>query len=144
MSVVINFPLDLVQLNQLIDDGYTDLVLYYSNSPEGPYVDSGVTAAPATLAALLLADEPYLTTFSYSGGNPAQWFKVLASDGITTSDINDAQSFHGGGGTTLERIRQKLGKLVKCVEIGTTTANGALDGSTAICTHPNFTRRRNE
>lgn len=134
--------MDLIDINILIDQGYTSLALYFSNTPEGPYEDSGVTSDPATLAALVLAGEPYLSTFAYASGNASQWFKVLAKDGATTSSLNDALAFHGGGGTNLERIRRKIGKLIKCVEIGTTTSNGVSDGSTAICQQPTFTRRR--
>jgi len=141
MGITINFPVDELQLDDLIADGWTTLKLYYSNSPEGPYTDSG-TSPNQDLATANTAGPPHLFTFGFSGGNAAQWFKVVAYNGSTTSSLNDAQAFHGGGGTTLQAIRQKMGKLMKLMHVGTTDSTGAGDGSTAICTTSTFRRFR--
>lgn len=144
MGITIEFPLDELQLLELQDEGYTTLELYYSNAPEGPYSATNITPSPATLAAAVTAEVPYIFSFVYSSGNASQWFKVVASDGSSTSDLVDAQAFHGGGGTNLETIRQKVGKITNTMLIGATTANGAADGSTAIANYAKFVRYRND
>lgn len=140
MSVTVNYSLEETQLQDLIDSGYTTLALYYASSPDGQFQSAAVTPSPATLAAAKTAGEPYNFTFTYTNGNPALWFKVVASDGSNTTGLNDAETFHGGGGTTLQRIRQMTGKLMHGLYTGTTTSNGST--TTAICAHPRFTRRR--
>jgi len=144
MTITINYPIDEIQLNSLITAGWTHLKLYYSNVPEGPYTDSGATSSPATLALILTALEPFDASFTFAAGNAAQWFKVVTYDGVSTSDINDAPRFHGGGGTTLQVIRQKIGSLTNTMFSGTTTAAGAGGGSTAINTQAKFTRFRDD
>lgn len=144
MGITINHSLDELQLLDLQDQGYTTLSLYYSNTPEGPYLDSSVTPDPATLAAAVTAGLPYQFSFSFSSGNASQWFKVVASDGSSISDLRDSQPFHGGGGTSLQVIRQRIGKLTNTMYVGTTTSNGAADGSTAIANYAKFTRWRDD
>lgn len=144
MAITVTYPMDEIQLNTLIDDGWTTLKLYYSNTPEGPYSDSGATPSPATLALILTADEPFSASFPFPTGNGAQWFKVLAYDGSDVSSINDSPAFHGGGGTTLSVIRQRVGKLTHTMHIGTTTSAGNVGGTTAIANTAKFTRFRDD
>jgi hypothetical protein len=140
MSIILNQDLDLLQLDALIADGWTTLKLYAANSPDGNFTDSSATVSPTTLALLLTAEEPYRSTFTHASGNAAQYFKIVAYNGAATSNLNDAKTFHGGGGTTLQMIRQRTGKAMKLLETGTTTAGGGT--TTAICTTPSFTRHR--
>jgi hypothetical protein len=142
MTITINYPLDELQLSSLIAAGWTTLKLYYSDSPEGPFTDSGATPSPATLALVRTALAPFHVDFPFATGNGAMYYKVLAYDGVSVSDINDAQTFHGGGGTTLRAIRQRVGKLIHAMHIGTTTSAGAANGSTAIANVAKFTRFR--
>lgn len=144
MGITIKKSLDELQLLDMQDQGYTTLALYVSNSPEGPYEDTGVTPDPATLAAAVTAEVPYIFEFAYGSGNASQWFKVLGTDGVTTSALTDSQAFHGGGGTNLETIRQKIGKITHTMHIGATTSNGAADGSTAIADYAKFRRFRDD
>lgn len=144
MAITIQHALDELQLLDLQDQGYTTLALYYSNSPEGPYTDTAVTPDPATLAAAVVATTPYIFEFAYGSGNASQWFKVVASDGAAISALTDSQAFHGGGGTNLETIRQKIGKITNTMHIGTTTANGNVGGTTAYADYAKFRRYRDD
>lgn len=144
MAIIINHSLDELQLLDLQDQGYTTLALYYSNSPEGPYVNSNVTPSPATLADAVTALVPYIFEFAFGSGNASQWFKIVATDGATTSSLSDSQAFHGGGGTNLQTIRQRIGKLTHTMLIGETTSAGAGDGSTAIADYAKFRRYRDD
>lgn len=144
MAVTIEHTIEELDLDALIAEGYTTLKLYYASLPDGNYQDSGVTPDPATLAESNTDGPPHAFTFDYSSGNPSMWFKVLAYNGAVTSNINDSQPFHGGGGTTLKAIRQRLGKLTNTMFIGTTTSNGAAGGSSAVCTSANFKRFRDD
>lgn len=142
MAVKIAKTLDELQLEALQDEGYTDLLLYYSDTPDGTFSDSGVSASQ-TLAEAVTAGLPYYFTWNYAGGNPAQYFKIIAYDGASSySSTNDAETFHGGGGTTLTRLRQLLIKLTRTGYTGTLTSNGST--STAICAEPEFARRRDD
>ena len=141
MSVTIKFPMDELQLDDLIANSWTTLKLYYSNTPEGPYVDTTVSP-DMTLSEANTIGAPHLFTFSCLNQNPAQWFKVVAYNGITVSPLTDSQPFHGGGGTTLQAIRQKVGLFTSTMKIGTTTSTGASNGSTAINTEAKFKRFR--
>lgn len=140
MSVTLAFSLDELELDDLITDGYTKLLLYVSNTPDGTFTNTSVEANQ-TLAVANTAGAPHDFTFSYAGGNAAQWFKVIAWDGSSTySNVNDSDTFHGGGGTTLLRVRQLVGKQLRCMKIGTTSSAGAGDGTTAIVNTAEFLR----
>ena len=139
MSVTLSHNIDEIQLQNLIDAGYEELRLYYSNGPEGPWVLATITASPSTLALLLAADLPYTTTIIFSDGNAAMWFKVVPyGSGPGYGSLSDSDSFHGDGGTTLAYLRKRLGRQTKDLISGTTTAGGST--TTAICTSFNFTR----
>lgn len=142
MAITINYPVDELMLDQLITSGYVSIKLYYANTPEGPFVDSGIAPLPNLLSTSNTAGPPHEFVFSFPAGNAAQWFKVVGFDGTSISSLNDAQAFHGGGGTTLQVIRQKLGKLTHNMQVGTTSSAGAGDGSTAIVDSADFKRRR--
>ena len=142
MSVTVNYNIEETRLDELIAAGYTTLKLYYASSPDGAFADSGATHTPALLATSNTSGPPHGFTFIYSGGNPAMWFKVVAYDGASTSSLTDADMFHGGGGTTLQRLRQLTGKLMNSLYTGTTTSAGST--TSAVCSHPRFTRRRDD
>lgn len=144
MGITITHDLDEIQITQLIDDGYTTLKLYKSDTPDGNFTDSGVTPSPSTLAAAVTAEEPFTFTFSYSGGNPSQWFKIVAYDGVVTSSLLDSEAFSGGGGTTLTTMRQRLGRLMNVMLISTTTSAGNGGGTTAIANRALFARYRDD
>lgn len=145
MAIQLSVPVDEFQLNNWVSDGYTHLRLYYSNTPEGPYSYSSIVGSPSTFADAITAGTPYIFTFSYPSGNAGQWFKVVASTaGGTLSSLSDSQAFHGGGGTTLQAIREKIGRLTGTMHLGTTTSSGSGGGSTAICTSSNFVRFRDD
>lgn len=143
MAIVVNFDLDELELDAMQDSGFTTLKCYYSDSPDGTFTDTGI-APNQTLAQAVTAGLPYAFTFTLTAQNASQWFKVVAYDGSTTSSLSDAKSFHGGGGTSLKAIRQRLGKATHLMLTGTTTASGASDGSTAIAVTSNFKRYRND
>ena len=126
MSVTITYPLDPVQVAELIADSWTTLTLWYSNTPDGVYTNSAASPTPATLAALSTALDTTpatATSFAYSAGSPALWFKVLAYDGSGYSALSDASPFPGGGGTTLTALRQQLGDEIRDMRIGTCTTS---------------------
>lgn len=122
MAVTVDYALDEIQLAQLIADGWTHLTLWYANTPDGSYANASATVSPATLA-LMSSGEDYEATLTYSAGSPAQWFKVLVFDGSNYSHVSDAAPFHGGGGTTLAVIRQRLGKEIRDMRVGTLTTS---------------------
>ncbi len=130
MSTNIVYPVDELQLAQLIADGWTTLTLWVANTPDGAYTNAGVAPTPATLAAASTA-ETYEFLFEYAAGNPAQYYKVRAYDGSSYSSINDASPFHGGGGTTLAVLRQRLGKRLRDLVSGVTTSAGDTDTANA-------------
>ena len=130
MATNITFPVDELKLAELIADGWTTLTLWVSNTPDGVYTNTGTAPSPATLAAASAAST-YEFTFAYSGGNPAQYYKVLAYNGTSYSSINDASPFHGGGGTTLAVLRKLVGTRLRDYVSGTTDAVG--DTVTAKC-----------
>lgn len=143
MTVTINYSIEETQLDDLITAGYTTLKLYYASSPDGAFADSGASPSPALLATSNTTGSPHNFTFTYAGGNNAMWFKVVAYDGVSaTSPLVDADMFHGGGGTTLQRLRQLTGKLMNGLYTGVTTSAGST--TSAICSHPRFTRRRDD
>lgn len=121
-AVTVDYPLDEIKLAELIADGWTHLTLWYANTPDGSYSNASATVSPATLA-LMSSTETYTATLTYTGGNPAQTFKVLAYDGSNYSALSDAAPFHGGGGTTLAVIRQRLGKEIRDMRVGTLTTS---------------------
>lgn len=82
----------------------------------------------------------YLYTFTWTSGNPAQWFKVVAWNGTTNSSLDDASEFHGGGGTTMATIRQRL--ITEIRDGWTLPATGASTTS-ATFTSPRMTRFTN-
>lgn len=140
MAVTVTFDIDELQLNELSDAGYTALTLWYSNTSDGTFADSSATVSPSTIAAALAA-ETYTFTFTYSAGSPAQWFRVRAYDGSNYSSLSDARPFHGGGGTTLATLRQKLGAEIRDMVVGTATGGST---ATATVTNPRFTRWRDD
>lgn len=142
MAIIVNYDLDELDLNNMQNGGFTTIKLYVSNSPDGVFLDTSVSPSPATLADAVTAGLPYAFTFTCPNQNPSQWFKVVAYDGSTTSSLSDAKSFHGGGGTNLKAIRQRLGKATRLMLTGTTTSDGDPDGSTAICENRSFKRFR--
>ncbi len=79
----------------------------------------------------------YLYQFVWTSGNPAQWFKVVAWNGSNNSSLDDASEFHGGGGTTLATIRERL--ITETRDGWTVTATGASTTS-ATFTSPRVTR----
>ena len=140
MAVIITHNIEELELDALIAQGYTTIKLYYASTPDGVYADSGATPDPATLAESNTDGPPHEFTFEWASGSPAYWYKVLAFDGASLSDINDSQAFHGGGGTTLKTLRQRLGKMTKTMFVGQTTSAGNVDGTTLICSHARFSR----
>lgn len=144
MSVTVNFSADELDLDTWIADGWTTLKLYSASSPDGSFTDTGLSPTPTLLSTANTAGPPHDFTFAYSGGNAAMWFKVVLYNGATTTNLNDASAFHGGGGTTLQVIRQRIGKLTHNMQIGATTSAGGVGGNTAICTTANFTRFRDD
>lgn len=131
MSITIDYPVDELQLGVLIDEGWSALTLWVANSPDGVYTNAGVASVPATLSAAA-DDEDYTFTFEYGAGNDAQWYKVRAYDGSSNySDINASKPFHGGGGTTLTVLRQKLGEMVNDMMVTTTTSSGSTTSAVA-------------
>lgn len=131
MSVRITYPLDELQLNELVTAGWTSLTLWVADRPDGVYTNTGVTPQPATLAAMQ-SSATYEAVFEATSQNPAQWFRVRAYNGSTYTPLSDAAPFHGGGGTTLAVLRAALGKRLRDYVAATTTAAGTT--TTAICT----------
>ena len=126
MSVTITYSTDPLQLTALIAAGWKTLTLWYANSPDGVYANTNVTpsdpsTSTSTLATLNTYGLPYVTTFAYSAGNPAQWFKVVPYNGAAYAALNDSNPFQGGGGTTLQVLRQHLGDEIRDMRIGTLT-----------------------
>lgn len=138
MAIVLTVPVDPLTVDQLVDDGFTSLTLWYADEPDGVYADSGVTPSPATLAAAVTA-ENYSFIFSYSGGSPTQWFKVRAKTGVTYSDSFLSSPFVGGGGVSLRYLRRRLGELLDDMTVLTTTSGG--DADTLNCTNVEARRR---
>lgn len=123
MAIRFTYPVDKLDHDQLIADGWTHLTLWYSDTPEGPYALGTATFDPATLAAAETAED-----YSYditSGYNAGQYFKIRAYDGADYSDINLAKPFHGGGGTTLTALRRLVGALTGDMYVVDTTASGS-------------------
>lgn len=139
MSVTVTAPIDPLLLTQMIADGYTTLTLWYSNTPDGVYADSASTPSPTTLA-LMSSTEVYSATFTYSSGNSAQWFKLRPYNGSTYADLSESAPFHGGGGTTLATLRQKLGAEIRDIRLGTlttsTSTTSAITGSPELFRFP--------
>lgn len=79
----------------------------------------------------------FLYTFTWTAGNPAQWFKVVAWNGSNNSSLDDASEFHGGGGTTLATIRQRL---ITEIRGGWTLPATGGTTTTAMFTSPRATR----
>lgn len=130
MSVTVTAPIDPLLITQLIADGYTTLTLWYANTPDGTYANTAAAPAPTTLA-LMSSTEVYSATFTYSAGNSAQWFKVRPYNGSSYADISESSPFHGGGGTTLAVLRQKLGSEMRDIRLGTLTTGTST--SSAVC-----------
>lgn len=124
MAVTLYVPVDQLTINQLIDDGFTTLTLWYADEPDGTFADSGITPDPATLAAAV-TDETYTFTFSYSGGSPAQWFKIRGKQGSSYSDSFLSSAFQGGAGVTLKYLRRRLGYMLGDMTVATGTTNGS-------------------
>lgn len=141
MSVTVSYPVDIVQLDAWIDDGFTTLTLWVANTPDGAYANSGVTPSPTTLA-LMVSGETYTATFTYSAGSGGLWGKVRAYDGANYSDLNLSKPFHFGNGTTLAYARQRLGKMLDDLITGTTTSSGGT--TSAITTNVNVVRWPND
>lgn len=131
MAVTFDVPVDPLTIQQLVDDGFTSLTLWYADEPDGTYADSGITPSPTTLA-LALSGETYTFAFSYSGGSASQWFKVRAKQGVTYSDTFLSAPFQGGSGVSLRYLRRRLGFMLNDMTVFTTTASA--DANTATCT----------
>lgn len=129
MSITVHHPIDSYKLTELSDASYTDLTLWYSDAPEGPYTDTGVSANQTIAAAI--AAESYEFTWDCPSQTPAHWFCVRPYDGANYLDINECVKFHGGGGTLLPAIRKRLGELTDDMIPVTTTATGST--TTAKC-----------
>ncbi len=121
MSVTLNVPIDQADITAAVADTWLTATLWYSNTPDGNYQNSSVVSSPATLA-LALSTEVYTFTFIASSQNPGQWFKVRYYDGVNYSPLSDSSPFHGGGGTTLVVLRQKLGLMLDDLRTGTAIA----------------------
>jgi len=137
VAVTVSAPIDPVQLEELQDAGYTTLTLWVANTPDGAYTNSGVTPSPATIA-LMESGENFTATFTYSGGTVAQWGKIRGFDGSNYTPLADAVPFHFGGGTTLTRVRQLLGKEIRDLRTGTATTS--TDANTVITSTPDIFR----
>jgi hypothetical protein len=120
VAVTVSYPIDPLVLDRAIADGWTHLTLWYSNSPDGVYTNTAATPSPTTLA-LMASGKEYTATFNWSSGNSAQWFKIRAYNGVSYSDLPESSPFHGGGGTTLETLRRKLGREIRDMRVGTAT-----------------------
>ncbi|MDE2103975.1 MAG: hypothetical protein KGL39_42455 [Patescibacteria group bacterium] len=122
-------------------DGWTALELFYSNTQGGSYATTGQRATLGTYTTAnsetVYQASNFLYTFTWASGNPAQWFKVVAWNGSQNSSLDDASEFHGGGGTTLATIRQRL--LTEIRDGWTVTATGASTTSATI-TSPRVVR----
>lgn len=141
MAITLSVPVDPLTIEQLIDDGFTSLTLWYADEADGVYADSGVTPSPALLATAS-TDEDYTFIFSYSGGSPTQWFKIRAKQGVTYSDSFLSSPFVGGGGVSLRYLRRRLGKLLDDMTVLTSTTTG--DADTLICANVEARRRSND
>lgn len=134
MSVRLTHPIDPIELADAMTDGQTHVELFYANTPDGVYTTSAVRVA--------LVAATYEYEFTYSGGNPSQWFKVVYWNGLANSSLKEAPPFHGGGGTTLVALRRKLGRRLRDLEWGVTTANGST--TSAICAEVRIARYRDD
>lgn len=121
MTIDVTIPLSELAVADLVADGYTTLTLWYANGPSGAYANTAAVPTPTTLAAMQVAPGTWTATFSYAAGNAAQWFKVRAFNGATYSDLPESSPFHGGGGTTLAALRQKLGREIRDMRIAVAT-----------------------
>ncbi len=130
MALTVRYPIDVNQLNELSDMGYTSLTLWSSNFPEGPYANTGATVNYTIAQSIAALD--YVFTFESSGSTAGQWFKVRAFNGSSYSELSDASPFPGGGGVTLAYVRRRLGLFINDMIAAQTTAVG--DANTAICT----------
>lgn len=145
MGVTFTRTFDELELQNLIDLGFTTVKLYVSNGPEGPYTDTSATVNPSTLAALEATNNPpYNMTFVYAAGNYSQWFKFIPEGPGVSWDSSLSAPFHGGGGINLLTIRQRIGKTSKNMITGTTTSAGNVGGTTAICTSAKIKRFAND
>lgn len=137
MSVSITYALDPLQLAELIADSWLTLTLWVANTPDGTYTNASVTPSPTTLA-LMSSGEDYIATFDYSAGNPSQWFRVRAYDGVAYSALSDAAPFHGGGGTNRNHLRQQLGREIRDMRVATLTSGSG--PATAVFSSVDVTR----
>lgn len=129
MSVTVNYSISAADLNDLDDAGYTKLRLWYSNYPDGPWAYASVEA-DQTIAAALAADTDALAydfTFTYTGGNAGQHFRIRPYNGAAYADINDSPPFPGGGGYTAAYIRRVTGLLLGDLVVGAADAGGDTD-----------------
>lgn len=136
MAITWDYSIDELRLASVMDDGWTHVELFTCPSPEGEYATTGVRAE--------LVVGTYEYELAYSSGSEAAYYKIAFWNGVSNSSLLGVPVLHGEGGTTLARMRQRLGLLLGDMDISTTTGNGAVDGSTAISDRALFTRRRDD
>lgn len=129
-GVTVGYPIDELLLDEWMDDGWTHIELFYSNTPEGPYTSTGLREE--------LVAETYDYEFEFTTGTPGQWGKVVLWDGSSNSTETTAHAFPFGGGTTLATLRRLTGLQVKDMTYGSTTSAGST--TQANCTGIEVTR----